>query len=261
MTEEPKQRNPIARAIEVLGWFADHPSEPWKVRQIARDLDVFPSTVHRVLQSFLSSGLVGRDEFGGYVAGAELYRICQGLIGGLSPIKIARPYIEDLAQKCGETVLLGMYLPKRHLMIYADIVHAPHPLRYVVEVNLPIPVYAGATGLAIFAYLEPEEREEIYQKGLNQLTDMTMVEPSQLEYQLTKVREQGYVITKGQRTVGAVGVGAPIFDCTGRIFGDVCITIPDHRFEYQASDHLSLILKETARKVSDEFRKSGYRSG
>ena len=264
MKEEPtasRQRNPVARAIDVLGWIADHQGESWGVRQMARDLEVFPSTVHRILQTFVNGGLLGKDELGGYVVGAELYRICQSLVGGLSPLKIARPHLEALAHKVGETILLGMYLPKRHLMVYADIVPAPHPLRYVVELNLPRPVYAGATGLAIFAFLPEKERQEIYKQGLQALTDSTVTEPEELEIELAHIRAQGYARTKGQRTVGAVGVAAPIFDSFGRVFGDVCITIPDQRFEDENEKYLSKVLKETARELSEELKRSGYRSG
>ncbi len=256
-----KQRNPVARAIDVLGWIADHQGESWGVRQMARDLDVFPSTVHRILQTFVSGGLLGRDDPGGYVVGAELYRICQLMVGGLSPIKIARPYLEALARKVGETILLGMYLPKRHLMVYADSVPAPHPLRYVVELNLPRPVYAGATGLAIFAFLSEKERRAVYEQGLRPLTPSTITEPEQLELELASIRSKGYARTKAQRTVGAVGLAAPLFDSVNRIFGDVCITIPDQRYEDANEKHLSDVLKETAKEVSEELKRSGYRSG
>ena len=256
-----RQRNPVARAIDVLGWIADHQGESWGVRQMARDLEVYPSTVHRILQTFVSSGLLGKDEFGGYVVGSELYRICQSLVGGLSPLKIARPHLEALARKVGETILLGMYLPKRHLMVYADIVPAPHPLRYVVELNLPRPVYAGATGLAIFAFLPEKERRAIYEQGLQALTTSTITEREQLELELANIRAQGYARTKAQRTVGAVGLAAPLFDSAGHVFGDVCITIPDQRYEDANEKCLSDVLKETAREVSEELKRSGYRSG
>ena len=72
-------REPVSRALDVLVWIADHRSDPLVVRQIARDLDTTPSTVHRILGTFQQHGLIARGSKGEYVPGLELYRICASI--------------------------------------------------------------------------------------------------------------------------------------------------------------------------------------
>jgi DNA-binding IclR family transcriptional regulator len=69
------------------------------------------------------------------------------------------------------------------------------------------------------------EREAIYARGLEPFTEQTLVTGEELEQEVARVRERGYAYSQGQRSKGAIGLGAPLFDAAGDVFGDVCITI------------------------------------
>jgi DNA-binding IclR family transcriptional regulator len=49
---------------------------------------------------------------------------------------------------------------------------------------------------------------------------------------------------------GAVGMGAPIFDHSGRVIGGLCITIPEVRYSALLEKPLSDLLKAQAHKLS-----------
>ena len=76
------QREPVGRAIDVLGWMADHPKAPWSIRQVARDLETSPTTIHRIFGVFEAQGLLQKDANGGYSASLELHRLCRLIIVG-----------------------------------------------------------------------------------------------------------------------------------------------------------------------------------
>jgi DNA-binding IclR family transcriptional regulator len=255
------EREPVGRAIDVLVWLTTHPTPPWSVRHVARELETSPTTIHRIFVVFEGRGLLERDGIGGYLPGLELFRVCHSVAGELSPVRILRPHLEKLADACGETVILGAYDPRRGEMMYLDMVQSPHPIRYMLELNTWLPVHAGATGLAIFAALSNKERELFYQRGLSPLTDRTLVTKGELEAAVTKVRRDGYIWTHGQRQIGAVGIASPIFDAGGEVFGDVCVTIPEQRVDESTLDSLGADVLATAEAVSDEVRKLGYRRG
>jgi DNA-binding IclR family transcriptional regulator len=255
------EREPVGRSIDVLVWLATHPTPPWSVRHVARELKTSPTTIHRVFGIFEGRGLLEKDGAGGYVPGLELYRICHSVANQMSPVRLVRPYLEALSRKCEETVLLGAYDPRRGEMMYLDMVQSSHPIRYVLELNAWMPIHAGATGLAIFASLSDEERKSIYARGLWPLTDRTLIAPDQLEDAVARVRRTGYIWTRGQRQLGAVGIAAPVFDAVGDVFGDVCITIPEQRVDESKLDDLGSDVLATAEVVSDELRRLGYRRG
>ena len=94
----PGEREPVGRAIDVLIWLANHPTDTWSVRQVAREMDAFPSTIHRIFQLFESRNLVSRTAEGRYAPGLELFRISQVFSQRLSPVPIARPHLERPVQ-------------------------------------------------------------------------------------------------------------------------------------------------------------------
>jgi DNA-binding IclR family transcriptional regulator len=175
----------------------------------------------------------------------------------LSPVKVAKPHLEKLALACGETVLLAAYGARRGQMIVIDIIDAPHPLRWVVAVNQWRAIHSGATGLAILAFLPEAERQAVYQRGLERFTDQTLVDPAALEVEVARVRARGYAQSRNQRSRGAVGLGAPLYDAACEVFGDVCVTIPEPRFDASQEEKLGAQLVAAATAISAGLRDAG----
>ena len=252
-------REPVDRALDVLVWLADHPGPSWSVRHVARELDTSPATIHRIFGLLERRNLLARDGSGRYSPGLELYRICQALAMQVSPTKLARADLEALAAQCGEAVLLAAYDAHRSEMMFLDMVQADHPLRYVIDLGRWIPLHAGATGLAILAYLPPSDRRRVYARGTPPVTSDTLTCPEAIETRLEAVRAAGYSITRGERTPGAVGIAAPIFDGAGDVYGDVCITIPTSRYDDSLEQNLVASLRQTCEAITRTFFESGFR--
>lgn len=255
------EREPVGRAIDVLSWLASDHEPPWSVRRVARDLGMSPTTVHRIFGIFESRGLLEKDGDGGYVAGIELYLICHSVAAELSPVPLIRPHLEALCARCDETVLLGAYDPRRARMMFIDKVLSPHPVQYLSALNEWMPIHAGATGIAILASLTDVERKTIYAAGLPAVTDRTLVSEDDLEKAAARTRERGYVWSRGERTPGAVGIAAPVFDSAGHVFGDVCVTVPEQRFKRPKAEVIGAAVRDTAETVTEELRRAGYRRG
>jgi DNA-binding IclR family transcriptional regulator len=253
-------REPVARALDVLAWIADHRPDPLAVRQIARDLDTTPTTVHRILRTFEQRGLVARGTSGEYVVGLELYRICASVAEDLSLTRIAHPHLQALAEQCNETTIFGMYDSARGQMIFADRVESLHPVRYIAGMHNWIPLHAGATGLAILAFLPETERRRIYEAGLAAQTPETIVSVDALEAELELIRRQGYAHSAGQRTPGAAAFGAPVFDSAGNVCGDLCVTLPVHRLEGVSRDTIVRLLLAASKRATEDARTAGYRA-
>src|SRR5262245_15510562 len=155
---------------------ADHPKSPWSIRQVARDLETSPTTIHRIFGVFEAQGLLQKDLNGGYSASLELHRLCRLIIVGQDlPVTIARPYLEGLRDKWDETVMLGVYDPGQQLMMYLDVLQSRQPVQHIVVPNVWRSIHAGAAGMAILAYLPEAERRRLYEGGLEAFTDRTLV--------------------------------------------------------------------------------------
>ena len=255
------QREPVARALEVLNWLADHPKTPWSIRRVARDLETSPTTVHRIFGTFEASGLLRKDGDGGYLPSLGLYRMCRAIIGEDLPVELARPHLTALMEEVDETVMFGAYDPKRQQMMYLAVCLSRHPVQHIVVANEWRTIHAGAAGLGILAFLPEPERRSVYARGLERFTDKTIVNEDELEAMLATIRRAGYVRSRGQRRVGAGGIAAPVFDCLGNVFGDVCITIPDQRFDERLTKSRGTAAVAAADAITEQFRRAGFRRG
>jgi DNA-binding IclR family transcriptional regulator len=224
---EIRTRQPVARALALLSWMVDSPADQWGVRDIARGTGLPPTTVHRLLLSLLDEGFVAFEPgTSRYVLGIEFLRVALKSAGKLTLAEAARPYLAQLSFAFDESAFLSVYDPHRRQAMFAAAVESTHPLRYVVRLYEWMSVRLGASGLAILAFLEEDERREIL------AADLSPDESSgrRLDDELAAIRARGYARTEGQRVPGAVGIAAPIFSHAGRVVGDVGLSIPAGRF-------------------------------
>ena len=247
-------RDPVNKAFQILARIADGPNTDLGVREIASALDLAPATTHRLLTVLEANGLVRRTPQGKYQLGLEIMRLSWLISTRFSLVEAARPPLEELVRECNETALLGLYDANRGKMMFALAVESDHPLRYVIRLHEWVPIYAAASGLAIFAFLPESERRAVLQSAeLKPLTVKTMLDPAQIEEQAAYVRKRGYAISHGQRLDGAVGIAAPVWGHDGRVVGDVVLTLPEQRFLDTSEDALVQGVVAAASKLSAQL--------
>ena len=234
--------SPVTKAIAILKHLASHPAAAG-VQQIARELGLNVSTVHRLLQLLVQDGMVSYDsETRTYTVGTECVRLATNLLGSNSLVGRVRPYIAQLAVELNETCAFTLYEPATATKIVAVVERGGHALGYEYEVGTRDGVHAGASGKSILAFLPDDEIEAILQRSLPHLTEFTVVDPGELREQVRQIRKQQYATSHGERVPGAgIGIGAPAFGARGRVIGSVVVTIPD--FRWRAS-RLSKVAKQ-----------------
>lgn len=244
-------RNPISKALKTLAWLVEYPASEVGVRELATAMRIAPSSAHRLLMGLAEEGFIRQNaETGRYELGLEFMRLAT-LASGKSPLRQrALPHMRALVDACNETALLGVYDSARQDMLFAASVDSTHHLRYAIELNKWAPVYTGASGLAILAFLDESHVQTIVQRTrLAALTSRTITESYRLAAELETIRQRGYALTRGQRIPGAVGLAAPVFGSNGDVIGDICLTIPEQRFDEASQDHLIELLLDCTRKI------------
>lgn len=254
-------RDPVGRALDLLTWLAEHGTGgPLGVREIARSMGTSPTTVHRLLQAFEERSLVRRDASGGYYGGLELVRLGR-LASRFSVQAAARPVLEKLAAEVDETSMLGLYDPRRGELMVVDAVQTTHPLRYIVELDSWRPLWAGAPGLGVLAFLDADERARILREHAPRpITASTPATPEAVEEICAQIRATGYALSRGHRTEGAIAIAAPIRDADRQVVGDVCLTVPDNRFRDADEPRHAAALTAAAAQTSQILVAAGYRS-
>ena len=251
-TAKSVSRTPALRVLKALAWIVQEKSHEVGVREMALGLDVSPSIAHRLLSELVRADFVQHNPHNGrYSLSLEFLRLAHLTIAHGSLQQVALTHMRRLTDACNETSLLGVYDSMRQEMMFLAMIESSHALRYSIDLNKWLPIYVGATGLAIMAYLSNSEISMIIDRTrLAPLTSHSITERYRLEAELQKIRERGYAITFGQRTVGAVGLAAPVFNRNGEVVGDICLTIPESRFDSSSEGRIAELLKACAAEVT-----------
>lgn len=237
-------RGTTARVAAVLDALVRRGETGTGARELAADLQISRSSVHRILQ-VMSDLKVARVGSGGrYEPGARLLAWA-GFLSEQHPVlRLGNDVLTKLAGEAGETALLVSYTWPDHGAVTIATCECAKPVRYTVDVGSPTPLHAGSAGKAILAHLPESLARELERP---RLTEATVTDPAELRAQLDDVRRLGYAITVGERIPDAAGAAAPFFR-EGAVAGAVNLTIPRYRLdEPQLHAHGERVREKAAR--------------
>lgn len=224
------------------------------VADIARRLGIPKSAVHRTLTSLCRIGLVRQDPV------TSKYRLGRRAVDlGLAALdhsdirSAALPIMRAITDRTGETTTLSLLLGRERF--YAAQVESQQDVRMTVEVGLRCPLYAGASGRAILAFLsEPELDDYLRSVTLERLTSSTITDVAELRHTLNLVRTLGYSVSWGERDPWAAAFAAPFRDRDGRVAGCLSTCGPISRLRSAPGEEFGAIISEGAGRLSREMR-------
>jgi DNA-binding IclR family transcriptional regulator len=228
---------------------------PWGVREIAKGVDMNPSTVHRLLGLLEEEGLVRQDDpGGGYRLGTALLRLAWAA-AGTHPVRTAAlPHMQSLVEASGETATLAVYDPVRGQTCVVAVVESAAPFRYVPALGEWRDVHTGASGRAVMAFLPEHDRRAIVERTrLAPATDRTITKAAELEQVLAEVRRRGYAFSQEERRVGGVGIAAPVFGAGGLVVGEVGLSVPSQRFDARDESRFAELVRACAAAITAEI--------
>jgi DNA-binding IclR family transcriptional regulator len=201
----------VQRAAALLEAIADS-AAPLTAPELAERCELNRSTAWRILATLEDDGLVDRDPATNrYSIGYSLTRLASAATGSLP--RQARPHLEELSQRTGETVSLAV--PRRLQLVYVDQVQAPHVMA-ADWLGRAVPLHATSTGKALLAFLPPEELGAAVAQPLPSFTGRTITDPARLREELDRIRRRGYAVSRGELESALWGASAPVRDRAGR---------------------------------------------
>jgi DNA-binding IclR family transcriptional regulator len=213
--------------------------------------DLPASSVHRLLQALVRSGLVERGKGQSYRPGRELHRLASQLVARFDLVRSARPLLEALVAQWQETAVLCTYSPAMRAAIIADVVMTPHPLRFAVERGGEIQLPWGSLGRAILAYLPQGDAEAIMREAtVGPLSGRPRSSRKEMEAELQLIRSRGYARYFDPR-YDIAGIAAPVFGPFGEMLGCLGVTMPSKRYQLHLEDDLATAVSESAVALSE----------
>lgn len=232
------------------------PDKEFSISDISQELQLSPSTVHRILQTLCEIRYVVKDERAHtYKLGPAL--ISLGLIAqhNLHLINFARPILNKLSQETEEDSFLIIRSQYKGLVIEKS--DSSNPLKIVDKYGYERDLHCGAIRKALLAFQSDQFIENYIKEVLTKDSAFPKVSPATLWKQVELTRKTGIGFSSGEYIENAIGIGAPIFDFNNEIVASIGIVFSSSRLkDDEHLEKLKSIVKYYGRELSTSIGNS-----
>lgn len=237
----------VDNALKLLLEFKER--ESVGVSEAGEHLGVAPSTAHRLLSMLQYRGFAIQDEESrSYRPGPALIEIGLKAVRDMSLLRQARPAIQRLSDRLGETV---------HLLVregpdvrFVDGVESARALRVTSRTGMLLPAHCTAGGKALLAGLDPAAIRELYPTpALAGLTSRSVRRRADLERELLTVRERGFATNVGESEDDVSAVGVAVRDHRGRQRAAIAVALPSVRASRERLDEIASAALASAQEL------------
>jgi DNA-binding IclR family transcriptional regulator len=244
----------VERAISILTLVAGV-NAPIGLSEISRATGIDKATALRLLLTLENANFIQRDALSRrYSPASGLWRLVNFWRHDLRLISL--PFLESLRRSTGETVQL--VCPRGVERVVVEALAGAHELVVVPSVGTVQPIYVGASGKTLMAFLPEEERDRIIElTGLKPVNPLGITDRNTYLDVLKDIRAKGYAESIGDVTIGACALAAPVFDATGLVAAAVSLRGPEIRMAKDRLVKMAPLVMETARRISSAL---GYQA-
>jgi DNA-binding IclR family transcriptional regulator len=238
----------VDRAVRVLEILAATGGSG--VSEVAADLDVHKSTAFRLLAALEDRGLVEQNsERGKYQLGFGILRLASAIPVRLGVVRQARPMLDELATKLGETINLAVI--REHYAVNVAEALGPSAISAQTWMGQLTPLHATSSGKILLAHLDRAQRDEVLDvAGQPRLTDATITSRGALEEQLEQALTDGFATTFEEYEVGLNAVAVPVRDHTGGVVAAVSVSGPAFRLVPDRIQEVAGVLQAAGSQIS-----------
>jgi len=201
---------------------------PARLSEIAADLDVAKSTVHRHLDTLHDHRYVSR-EGQRYQIGLRFTRLGQAARTRHGGFHRVGSEVREIASETGER---AQFLAEDHgLGVYLYVERGERAIRMDMEPGRQIHLHCSASGKAILANYSRERVDEIVdQWGLPRQTRETITDREALFEELGDVRERGVAFNHEEHVRGLTAVAVPV-KSEDDVIGAISVAAPTDRMQ------------------------------
>lgn len=222
---------------------------PLQLSELARELGIAKSTIHRICSVLVHRGWAVRDEEGRFDLGIRALRL--GSRSGDLPIVTAfRGVAVDFLTRHDETIALAVLDGDESLFI--ALAETSHPVRLVTHVGAKTPAFASASGRVVLAsYDKPLVAALFGGRTLVTPTGRRLDGVAELEAILDDVREQGFAENWDETAVGLYAGSVPVRNASDVTLAALTTCIPVSRVTEARRESILRDLRAAGARLSD----------
>lgn len=200
-----------------------------RISEIADELELAKSTVHRHLTTLIQREWVGK-EGDVYHIGLRFLEVGEHARTRKEGYQMAEEKVEELAVETDERAQFIVEEHGQGVYIHREI--GSHAVKTDPGIGKRVPLHAISAGKAILAHLPEQKIDRILKhQGVPSQTPNTITTREALFAELDAVRDQGYSINDEENIEGLRAVGVPVTGKAGRVLGALSVSGPTHRMK------------------------------
>jgi DNA-binding IclR family transcriptional regulator len=196
----------VLRALETNG--------PSSLLELQQATALPRATAHRLATALEDHGLIRRDDEGHFALGWGLVSLGRAASAVLPLIELARPVLDSLRTKTGESVQL--YVQEGDARRCLVSLESPHGLRWIVPEGSLLPLNAGSAGHVLSG-----ERTD----------------------------RHGWIQSVGEREAGVASVSAPVLNAQGNIIAAISVSGPIERLTRRPGERHGAVVVQAAKRL------------
>lgn len=237
-----------SRLLKILHVMAEGQGEPRTLARISTALGAPKTSTFSLLRALCQDGYL-QMRGSSYVLGDASFALASLISAARGPAAdverlpgLAEPFIQQLAERSGETVFISALTRERDEAVYIARAESKHPIRFMANVGERRPLYSSSGGRALLAYLPPEEQEAyIAQFKPRKTARNTSIDARALRSMIATTRKTGVATTSNDTHVGVSAWASPIFSRDGRAVAALIIAAPSERSEPKGAAIVELL--------------------
>ena len=239
----------LERGLSVIKSFSrDDPS--LTLSEIAERTGLNRAAARRFLITLRDLGYVGSDGRL-FSLRPRVLELGYSYLSSLPVWEVARPYLEELADKVRETTSASV-LDGTDIVFVAR-VETKRIMSMTLGVGSRLPAWATAMGRVLLADLSPDQLDGYFARvRLEPLNDRTIVDEQELRTIIDQARDKGWTMVDQEVEEGVRSLAVPIRSPSGR--AEAALTVCSHAFRVSVDrvmdEFLPLVLA-TSRRITE----------
>lgn len=223
---------------------------PQGLSDLAADLGLAKSTLHRICAVLVERGWLVRDGDGRFDLGIRAIGLAVRS-GELPIITAFRGVAARLLTRHNETVCLAIVDGGESVFIALE--ETSHPIRLVTHIGSRTPSFASASGRVILAERPPQAiAAEFGGRPLVTPTERRLRGVAELQEILEQVRREGYAENDEETAIGLYALSVPVRNGAGAVLAALTLCVPTSRLNPTRRETLIPSLMEAGQRLSEE---------
>lgn len=212
----------VQRAVRIL--FELQGARRLPLSELANRLKLPSSTVHGLVRTLATDGMIEQDASGQYMLGPRVLGLGNAFLDSNEFRLRSLSAAEALSERTGHAVRVAVLLGPDVVVVHH--VLRPDGSRQMRELGIAIPAHATALGKVLLAF-HPNAHALLPGDGpLRRLTGRTLANREALDTALKRVQADGLAYEIDEVVLGEAEVAGAIFDAQGTAVGAVGVVLP-----------------------------------